>query len=89
MSYEHNKTWRILNPQARQAQTKRYYDASVPGAFRSKSNWTDDEDSAVLDQAVTDNVLAARIGRTIRSIQNRRYRLKEDERANRFVIDDA
>ena len=60
----------------RKAQRKKYYDKT---AIYKPSNWTLEQDKMVLEHTITDTELSAKIGHSVRAIQNRRHRLKKQQ----------
>ncbi len=53
---------------------KRYY-ARTAFAFHSRRRYTDYDDQEILTSKETDTELAAKLGRSVMSIQTRRWRL--------------
>ena len=73
--YERTKRWREKNKEQVREQKKRYYDKTAY-AENNKKPWTEEEIQRVLAHDVTDNQLAEELGRSVKSIQHKRARLK-------------
>ena len=58
----------------RNAQRQRYYSKT---AVYEPSYWTPEQDQLVLEHAITDTELSAKIGHSVSAIQNRRCKLKK------------
>ena len=59
-------------------QRRRYYEkTSVAENYMKK--WTPEECQMVLDHSITDSELAARLGRSVMSIQGKRNRMKKQQ----------
>ena len=56
---------------------KRRYYGDSPYSERYYERWTKEEDVLVLNKSVTDKDLSRMIGRSINSIQRRRWQLKK------------
>jgi len=81
MSYKHNKSWRLRNPDGRNKQRKKYYKQSQ-NALNTKVRWNEVDLDEILMSEETDRILAARLGRSVQAIQNKRVRFwKEEEYA--------
>ncbi len=78
MSYKHNKTWRINNPQARNLQKKRNYAKGSENRNKKRRCWTEQEIKLILAQdRPCDRVLAEQLGRAVNAIQTKRSMLKK------------
>jgi len=77
MAYIHNKNWRLKNPEKRNAERKRYYDQFQYGNIKAFTRWTQKEDRLVLRSRLLDRDIHLKIGRSVKSIQVRRSKLKK------------
>lgn len=78
MSYQINKRWRIRHPHLRNEGKKRNY---AKTAFNNRNNqyhYTDVEDYLVLNSSCIDRELHRILGRSVQSIQVRRWRLRKN-----------
>lgn len=76
MSYTHNKTWRLHNPQKRNAGKKEYYKKhreARENLMNSRQRWTlFDIERITAPVCPSDSVLAKEIGRSVQAIQAKR-----------------
>ena len=80
-NYEANKRWRLKNPKARAAQTKRNYDGGRPATAQRRRPWIEEEESAIIQVARPDDRdLARLLNRSVKSIQVRRSKLLKTSR---------
>lgn len=64
--------------EAKHREHRRYY-ARTAYLYKPRP-WSDDDDRAVLAHDVPDRELSERIGRSMKAISNRRWRLRKEER---------
>ena len=74
MAYRHNKAWRNRNRSMwNEVKKRNYARGGRQGLYKP---WTPDEDRLVLGHDIPDRRLASKLGRSVQSIQIRRWRLK-------------
>ncbi len=79
MSYESNKLWRLNNPEEWKKQRAKNYEIGRKHKRQRRKPWTPQEDALVLCFSGTDRELAAKIERSVQTIQVRRSRLKKKQ----------
>lgn len=76
-NYSQRKKWRLKNPESRNASRRRNYDSTRKFGKKGGKTWSKREVEAILSLTrPTDRTLAKKLGRTVRSIQGKRARLK-------------
>ena len=75
--YEENKRWRKRHPEARYASKERYY-AKTKDAPNKGARYTEGEKELIMAHIMTDPELAEKIGRSVKSIQTYRAKLKKE-----------
>lgn len=70
------KKWKRNNPEAVKAMKQKYYDKST-GSKYSYYRWDDWENKKIKDPAYSDTALHKLLGRSVRSIQVQRSKLRK------------
>lgn len=90
MGYVANKRWRQKNPNKindyrkrhpdkRNEYNKRNYRQTECNNWNRGKPWTPEEDNQIIPSCKpTDRVLSGRLGRSVKAIQKRRYKLKKE-----------
>ena len=76
--YEINKKWRKKNNNIWQKGKKRYYDKSIKTAYNEKQEWTIKDINLIMIRKDTDSNLSKQIGRSVKAIQIKRSRIKNN-----------
>ena len=74
MTYEDNKTWRLKNPDKRNAGRRRYY-RQFQNAQNSGKRWSDEDKDEVMMAVSLDRELHHMLGRSVAAIQHMRCKL--------------
>lgn len=78
MSYDSNKKWRQNNREAFNESKNRYYAQFSKNAVNNNDRWTKEDDLLISSpNHLPDRVLSKRLGRSVRSIQMRRTKIKK------------
>ena len=78
---ELNRRWRWKHPAARRLQRNRYYEKGAQYQHNAKIHWSDAEERRIVaPRRPCDRILAQQLGRTVRAIQVRRVRVKNEKR---------
>ena len=78
MSDESEQKRRKRSPEAQAADHRTYYGKSSNYDFRSRQPWSQEHEAIILaDDRPSDIVLAKKLGRSLKAVQNRRYSLRQ------------
>ena len=73
--YEYNKIWRQKHPELRYSSKKRYYQKTV-NSPNSGNRWTYEEIVLISNSELPDSELSKLLGRSVGSIQHKRFKVK-------------
>lgn len=79
--YKWNKSWRLKHPKKRYEGKQRYYDKTKNSPNKG-NRWMEWETELVMAHEIPDSELSKELGRSVSSIQARRYLVKKQNEWN-------